>query len=96
MNDREQKQKIKQKIIEKMDRVLAEKFGDEFKDLKRDKPLQSAGLDSVDILDTIAILEKLTGVYFDSDELMDIESLDDLYELVFDKLAQAAQEDLHT
>lgn len=79
-----------------MNRTLTEKFGDEFKNLKRDEPLQSAGLDSVDILDTIAIIEKLAGVYFDSDELMEIESLDDLYKLVFDKLALPEQEDLHT
>ncbi len=79
-------QQKRQQIINKMDRALADKFGDEFNDLRRDESLQSAGLDSVDILDTIAILEKISGVYFERDELIEIDTLDELYDLVLKKV----------
>ncbi len=88
---------IPQKKLKKIiDDALREKFGDEFGKLHHDQSLQSAGLDSVDILDTIAIIENISGVFFERDELMDIDTLDDLYNLVFEKSISPDKEDLHT
>ena len=75
-------------VDERIHALLVDRFGDELAAIGPEDPLQEAGLDSVDMLDALAGIEKLFQLTFDRDELIGIACLDELYELVYDKLIE--------
>jgi len=80
-------------VSERIDAALSEKFGDDFAQLGPGDPLQDAGLDSVDLLDALATIEKLFAISFERDELVGIGTLAELYEVVTGRLIEERGED---
>ncbi len=86
-------QERKRRVAERISRALGEKFGEDFRRLSPADPLQESGLDSVDMLDALAELEKLFRITFDRDELVGIGTLEELFEVVHDRLVEERGED---
>jgi acyl carrier protein len=82
----------KQEVARMVRELLLEKFGDEM-EIEPDQPLEQAGLDSVDMLDALAVIEERFDVTFERDDLVGIASLAELYEVVYDRLLLEKGED---
>lgn len=73
-------------VASQVNKVLAEKFGEEIMDLGLDEPLSASGLDSVDMLDALAALEKYFEVAFEREELVGISTREELYQVVYEQV----------
>lgn len=83
----------RQRVIARIEAALGEKFGAEFTAIARDQRLEAAGLDSVDLLDALAAVEKLFGIALEQEDLVGIGTLDELYVVVYDRLLDERGED---
>ena len=68
-------------------------FADFFEKIGPEDNLLEAGLDSVDLLDAVATIEKLFDIAFERDELIGIATLAELVEVVTDRLFEERGED---
>lgn len=88
-----ERQEQRERVARCVDALLEAEFGEDYRRLGPDDPLQEAGLDSVDVLDALAAIEKRFRITFDRDELVGIASLADLHQLVFEQLLAERGED---
>jgi acyl carrier protein len=77
-----------QAVGQKIHAALIERFGEEFEQIGPEDDLLEAGLDSVDLLDAVATIEKLFDLAFERDELIGIATLAELVEAVTDRLVE--------
>ena len=89
MDSAERQQAVSQKIHT----ALVERFGDDFEKIGPEDDLLEAGLDSVDLLDAVATIEKLFDIAFERDELIGIATLAELVEVVTGRLVEERGED---
>ena len=77
-------------ILEKITKVMVESFDLDPADLQPSAHLfEELGLDSIDAIDLVVGLEEATGLEVSQDELVKIRIVQDIVELVAEKLAKA-------
>jgi len=83
----------KQEIIERIDRTIAEEFEIDPEEMKPEKTLfQDLGLDSLDIVDLVIVLETAFGIKIREEEgIRKIRTLGDIHSFVFQKKDELAR-----
>ncbi len=77
----------KKQIIEKVNRFLINEIEIEEDLISPDANLiKDLGIDSLDIVDIIVIIESEFGVRIKSEEFKDVKTLQDFYDFIFDKI----------
>jgi len=77
----------KEEIIEKINGFLIEEFELEEDQLQPEANLKSTlGIDSLDFVDLIVIIEKTFGFKVKGEEMVNVKSLNDLYEYIFNSI----------
>ncbi len=80
----------KQELIKKTNEVLAEEFEIEIADITPDADVkETLELDSLSLVDMIALIESTFGVKIKSQEVASIKSFDNLYDFISDKIDNA-------
>ena len=78
----------KQELIEKVNSVLAEEFEKEVKELTPDANIkQTLELDSLSLVDMVALIEEEFGVKIASSELVKIQTFQALYDYLEEHMA---------
>ena len=77
----------KQELIDKLCAAIAEEFELEEKDIAPDAPIkETLDLDSLSLVDLIAVVESQSGVKLKGVEVTHLITFEDLYNFVFDRL----------
>ncbi len=77
----------KKKIIEKVNRFLTNEIEIEEDLISPNANLiKDLGIDSLDIVDIIVIIESEFGIRIKSEEFKDVKTLQDFYDFIFDKI----------
>lgn len=80
----------KQELIKKTNEVLAEEFEIEVSDITPDADVkETLELDSLSLVDMIALIESTFGVKIKSQEIASIKSFDNLYDFIAEKIDNA-------
>lgn len=80
----------KQELIKKTNEVLAEEFEIEVSDITPDADVkETLELDSLSLVDMIALIESTFGVKIKSQEVANIKSFENLYDFIADKIDNA-------
>ena len=80
----------KQELIKKTNEVLAEEFEIEVADITPDADVkETLELDSLSLVDMIALIESTFGVKIKSQEIASIKSFDNLYDFIAEKIDKA-------
>lgn len=80
----------KQELIKKTNEVLAEEFEIEVADITPDADVkETLELDSLSLVDMIALIESTFGVKIKSQEIASIKSFDNLYDFIAEKIQSA-------
>jgi acyl carrier protein len=77
----------KNELIEKLRSAIAEEFELEEKDITPEAPIkETLDLDSLSLVDLIAVIEAQSGVKLKGVEVTHLISFEDLYNFIFDRL----------
>lgn len=77
----------KQEMIDKLRAAIAEEFELEEQDIAPDAPIkETLDLDSLSLVDLIALIEAQTGVKLKGMEVTHIISFEELYDFVFERM----------
>ena len=80
----------KQELIKKTNEVLAEEFEIEIADITPDADVkETLELDSLSLVDMIALIESTFGVKIKSQEIANIKSFENLYSFISEKIDNA-------
>ncbi|MDR0661381.1 MAG: phosphopantetheine-binding protein [Prevotellaceae bacterium] len=80
----------KQELIKKTNEVLAEEFEIEIADITPDVDVkETLELDSLSLVDMIALIESTFGVKIKSQEVASIKSFENLYDFIAEKIDNA-------
>lgn len=80
----------KQELIKKTNEVLAEEFEIEVSDITPDADVkETLELDSLSLVDMIALIENTFGVKIKSQEIASIKSFENLYDFIAEKMKNA-------
>ena len=78
----------KQELIEKINNAVADEFEKEIEDMKPEASLkETLELDSLSLVDLVALIEEETGVKIKNEEVKNIKTFDDLYSYVYNHQA---------
>lgn len=78
----------KQELIEKINTAVADEFEKEIEDMKPEASLkETLELDSLSLVDLVALVEEETGVKIKNDEVKNIKTFEDLYSYVYNHQA---------
>ena len=79
----------KQKLVEKINEVLAGEFEVEISEITPDADIKKTlQLDSLSLVDMVALIEENFSVSIKGVEIANIRTFDSLYEFVFDRMQQ--------
>ncbi|MDR2773614.1 MAG: acyl carrier protein [Tannerella sp.] len=79
----------KQKLIEKINNVLADEFEVEVCEIMPDANIKKTlQLDSLSLVDMVALIEENFGVSIKGAEVANVQTFDSLYEFVYDRMQQ--------
>lgn len=77
----------KEEIIAKANEVLAEEFETDINSISPDAPLKDTlGLDSLDLVDVVVLVEKHFGVTLTAPDFVGVKTFGDFYELINSRL----------
>lgn len=77
-------------IIEKINTILAEEFEKDPETIRPEAPLmETLGLDSLDLVDVVVIIEQHFGVVMTSNDFIGVRTFQDFYDLVIEKTGKA-------
>lgn len=80
----------KETFIEKLNELLAEEFEVELSTIKPDATVKiTLALDSLSFVDMVAVIENEFGVKVPGQDLKNIKKFDELYDYLYEKIAQA-------
>ena len=78
----------KQELIEKINAAVADEFEKEIEEMKPEASLkETLELDSLSLVDLVALIEEETGVKIKNEEVKNIKTFDDLYSYVYNHQA---------
>ena len=78
----------KQELIEKINAAVADEFEKEIEEMKPEASLkETLELDSLSLVDLVALIEEETGVKIKNDEVKTIKTFEDLYSYVYNHQA---------
>ncbi|NDV84496.1 acyl carrier protein [Bacteroides sp. 51] len=78
----------KLKLIEKANEVLAEEFEIEVADITPDSNIkETLQLDSLSLVDMVALIEQTFGVKIKSQEVASIQTFDSLYDFIHERIS---------
>lgn len=77
----------KQELIEKINEVLADEFEKEVADITPDADIkETLELDSLSLVDMVALIESEFGVKIKGTELADVKTFGALYDFVYERM----------
>lgn len=79
----------RQELIEKINSVLAEEFEKEVSDITPDAIVKEVlELDSLSLVDMVALIENEFGVKIKSQEVVNIKTFDSLYDFILERIKE--------